>query len=128
MSRLRSAHSSAVAADMTADEIKAHSIGKTQYVELGAGSVTGQSGQGVIYRAEDGTAIYKTPSGAIWTGTWEFKGNTLCSTWKQATTPGPTCSRYDKTGDAVTVLDATTGAVRVKVLKTAPGNAEKLAP
>jgi hypothetical protein len=113
---------------MTADEIKAHSIGKTQYVELGAGSVTGQSGQGVIYRAEDGTAIYKTPSGAIWTGTWEFKGNTLCSTWKQATTPGPTCSRYDKTGDAVTVLDATTGAVRVKVLKTAPGNAEKLAP
>jgi hypothetical protein len=125
---LFAAMSDAWAADMTADEIKAHSIGKTQYVELGAATVTGQSGQGVIYRAEDGTAIYKTPTGAIWTGTWEFKGNTLCSTWKQATTPGQTCSRYDKTGDVVTVLDAVTGAVRVKVLKTAPGNAEKLAP
>jgi len=120
--------SAASAADLTADEIKAHSIGKTQYVEVGAASVTGQSGQGVIYRAEDGSALYKTPSGAIWTGSWEFKGNILCTTWKQAQTPGPACSRYDKTGDVVTVLDAATGAVRVKVLKTAPGNAEKLAP
>jgi hypothetical protein len=29
---------------------------------------------------------------------------------------------------AVTVLDATSGAIRGKVLKTAPGNAEKLVP
>jgi hypothetical protein len=120
--------SPASAADMTAAEIKASAIGVTQYVELGAASVTGQAGQGMIYRAEDGTVLYKTPKGAIWSGTWEFKGNTLCTTRKQATTPGATCSRYEKTGDTISVFDAATGALRVKVLKTAPGNAEKLAP
>jgi hypothetical protein len=118
----------ASAADMTAAEIKTYAIDVTQYVELGAGSVTGQAGQGVIYRSGDGNALYRTPTGAIWTGTWEFKGDSLCSTWKQAPTPGPTCSRYEKTGDTVSVLDATTGALRVKIVKTAPGNAEKLAP
>ena len=60
--------SPAIAADMTAAEIKTYAIGVTQYVELGAASVTGQTGRGVIYRAEDGTAVNKTPSGAIWTG------------------------------------------------------------
>ena len=120
--------SPAVAAGMTAAEIKTYAIGTTQYVELGAATVTGQTGQGVIYRAEDGSALYKTPKGAIWTGKWELKGDTLCTTWKQAPTPGPYCSRYEKTGDTVSVLDATTGTLRVKVMKTAPGNAEKLAP
>ena len=119
---------SAWAVDMTADEIRAYAIGKTHYVETGAASVTGQAGRGVIYRAEDGAALYKTPKGAIWSGRWEFKGNTLCTEWKQTQPPGQTCSRYDKTGDVVSVLDAATGALRVKVLQSAPGNAEKLAP
>ena len=34
----------------------------------------------------------------------------------------------DKTGDTVTVLDAASGQTRAKIVKTAPGNAEKLAP
>jgi hypothetical protein len=33
-----------------------------------------------------------------------------------------------KTGDAVTATDAVSGQVRARVVKTAPGNAEKLAP
>jgi hypothetical protein len=80
----------------------------------------------VIYWAEDGTALYKTPGGALLHGTWDIKGNTQCTVWKER--PGTGCTRYDKTGDAVTIFDVTTGQVRAKVVKTTPGNTEKLAP
>ena len=59
-------------------------------------------------------------------GKWEVKGNTNCTDWKER--PGSGCTRYDKAGDAVTIFDAASGATRAKVLKTAPGNPEKLAP
>jgi hypothetical protein len=45
----------AIAADLTGDEIKATISGKTVYLECGATSTGGQ-GQGIIYYAEDGTA------------------------------------------------------------------------
>jgi len=38
------------------------------------------------------------------------------------------CVRYDKAGDVVTVIDATSGQTRGKIVKTASGNAEKLTP
>jgi hypothetical protein len=31
-------------------------------------------------------------------------------------------------GDAITIIDAVSGQIRTKLVKTAPGNAEKLAP
>jgi hypothetical protein len=117
---------SALAADMTGPDIKTFLSGKTAYLETTAASATGTPGQGVIYWAEDGTALYKTPSGAMWHGNWEIKGNTLCADWKER--PNNPCTRYDKTGDAVTVLDAASGQTRAKIVRTAPGNAEKLAP
>lgn len=117
---------SALAADMTGAEIKTFLSGKTAYLETTAASASGQSGQGVIYWSEDGTALYKTPSGGMMHGDWQIKGNTLCSNWKEK--PGTGCVRYDKTGDAVTVIDAASGNTRAKIVKTAPGNAEKLAP
>jgi len=117
---------SAFAADMTAADIKAFAIGKTVYLETTAASVTGTPGQGALYWAEDGTAIYKTPMGAIWTGTWQMKGDMLCTEWKQR--PPAPCGRWDKTGETVSIIDSATGQTRAKVLKTAPGNAEKLAP
>jgi len=117
---------SALAADLTGAEIKAFLSGKSVYLETTAASASGKSGQGVIYWSEDGTALYKTPTGAIWHGKWEIKGNTNCTDWKER--PNTPCVRYDKTGDAVTVIDAASGQVRAKVVKTAPGNAEKLAP
>ena len=117
---------SAFAADMTGAEIKAFLSGKTAYLETTAASATGTPGQGVIYWAEDGTALYKTPTGAIWQGKWEIKGNTLCADWRER--PNNPCTRYDKTGDTVSVLDTVSGQTRAKIVKTAPGNAEKLAP
>ena len=117
---------SALAADLTGAEIKALLSGKTVYLETTAASSSGQAGQGVIFWAEDGTALYKTPSGAIMHGKWEIKGNTNCTEWKER--PGAGCTRYDKTADAVTVIDAASGKVRAKIVKSAPGNAEKLAP
>jgi hypothetical protein len=116
----------AFAADLTGPEIKAFLSGKTFYLETTAASATGQVGQGVIYWAEDGTALYKTPTGALWHGKWEVKGNTNCTEWKER--PNSGCTRYDKTGDVVTVIDAASGQARAKVVKTAPGNAEKLGP
>jgi len=46
----------AIAADMTGDEIKATISGKTVYLECGATS-TGGTGQGIIYYADDGSAL-----------------------------------------------------------------------
>jgi hypothetical protein len=117
---------SALAADMTAAEIKAFLSGKTVYLEATTASASGQAGQGVIYWAEDGTALYKTPSGTMFHGKWELKGNSNCADWKER--PGMGCVRYDKTGDVVTVIDVASGQARAKIMKTAPGNAEKLAP
>ena len=117
---------SALAADLTGAEIKEFLSGKTTYLETTAASASGTPGQGVIYWAEDGTALYKTPAGGMMHGNWEIKGNTNCTVWKER--PGTGCTRYDKTGDTVTVIDATSGQVRAKIVKTAPGNAEKLAP
>jgi hypothetical protein len=118
--------SSALAADLTGAEIKALLSGKTVYLETTAASASGAAGQGVIYWAEDGTALYKTPSGTIMHGKWEVKGNTNCTDWKER--PGTGCVRYDKAGDVVTVIDATSGQTRAKIMKTASGNAEKLTP
>jgi len=117
---------SALAADMTAAEIKAFLSGKTTYLEATTASASGQAGQGAIYWAEDGTALYKTPTGAMFHGKWEIKGNTNCAEWKER--PNTGCVRYDKTGDVITVIDVASGQARAKILKTAPGNAEKLAP
>ena len=117
---------SALAADMTGAEIEAFLAGKTAYLETTAASASGQAGRVVIYWAEDGTALYKTPSGTMMHGKWEIKGNTNCTDWKER--PGTGCVRYDKVGDSITVIDATSGQTRARIVKTAPGNAEKLTP
>ena len=116
----------ALAADMTGAEIKAFAWGKTVYLESTASGVSGQTGQSVIYWTEDGTALNKTPNGSIMHGKTEIKGNLSCTEWKER--PGTGCARWDKQGDTVTIIDEKSGAVRAKIVKTAPGNAEKLAP
>ena len=117
---------SAQAADMTGAEIKTFLSGHTAYLETTAASAAGVAGQVVIYWGEDGTALYRTPSGAMMHGKWEIKGNTNCTDWKER--PGTGCVRYDRAGDVVTVIDAGSGQARAKIVKTAPGNVEKLAP
>jgi hypothetical protein len=117
---------SALATEMTGADITAYLSGKTAYLETTTASGSGTAGQSVIYWASDGTALYKTPSGAMMHGTWVIKGDTLCADWKER--PNTGCIRYDKTGDAVTAFDVKSGELRAKILKTAPGNAEKLAP
>ena len=117
---------SALAADMTGAEIKSFLSGKTVYLETTAASASGKAGQGVIYWSEDGTALYKTPAGSMMHGKWEIKGNTNCTDWKER--PGTGCVRYDKAGDAVTVIDVASGQTRAKIVKTTVGHAEKLAP
>ena len=116
----------ALAADMSAAEIKTFLYGNTTYLETTPASASGKAGKGIIYWGTDGTAVYKTPDGSIMHGKSEIKGNTNCTTWKER--PGTGCVRYDKTGDVITVIDVKSGAVRAKIVKSAPGNAEKLAP
>ena len=114
------------AADMTGADIKALFSGKTTYLETTAASGSGTAGQSVIYWAEDGTALYKTPTGAMLHGKWEIKGNTLCAEWKER--PNTGCIRYEKTGEVVMAFDAASGQLRAKIVKAVPGNAEKLVP
>jgi hypothetical protein len=113
------------AAEMTGTEIKTAFSGKSVYLELTAASTGGQ-GQGVIYYAADGTSLYKTAKGTILHGTWTIKDNTLCNDWKE--TPNNPCSKYDKQGDTITIINAATGQARGKIVKNADGNPEKLAP
>ena len=115
----------ALAADMTGDEIKATISGKTVYLECGATSTGGQ-GQGIIYYAADGSALYKSAGRGMLHGTWSVKGNTACTDWKEV--PNNPCSRYEKQGDKITLINVATNQPRCKISKTAPGNAEKLAP
>jgi len=117
---------SAFAADLTGPEIKTLLSGNTVYLETTAASSSGQAGNAAIYWAADGTALFKTASGSIMHGTWVIKDNTNCTDWKER--PGAGCVRYDRTGDTITAIDAASGKVRAKIVKTASGNAEKLAP
>ena len=116
----------AAAAELTGAEIKELISGKSVYLELTAASATGTPGQGVIYYDPDGSALYKTTKGVMWHGKWTMKDNSACVDWKEA--PNNPCTKYDKQGDTITIINVATGQVRGKVLKTAAGNAEKLAP
>lgn len=116
---------SATAADMTGAQIKDLISGKSVYLENTATS-TGGAGQGVIYYAADGSALFKTAKGSIQHGTWAIKENTVCINWKEV--PNNPCTRYDKQGDTITVINVATGQPRGKILKTVAGNAEKIAP
>jgi hypothetical protein len=68
---------SAGAADLTGAELKDLLSGKSVYLQMTAASSTGTAGQGVIYYAADGDALYKTPAGALWHGTWAIKDNAV---------------------------------------------------
>ncbi len=108
----------AAAADLTGAEIKAMISDKSVYLDIGGGGgVTGATGAAVIYYATDGTAVFRTPKREIWTGKWTIKDNTACVEWKQA--PTNACTRYDKQGDTITLINVATGQPRGKIVKTA---------
>ena len=113
------------AADLSGDDIRKLISGKSVYLELTSASVAA-AGQGVIYYDPAGTALYKTAKGELWQGTWTIKDNTACVDWKQSANNA--CTRYDKQGDTINLVNVATGQTRGKVLKTADGNAEKLGP
>jgi hypothetical protein len=116
---------SAAAADMTGAQIKELLSGNSLYLENTASS-SGGAGQGVIYYAADGSALFKTAKGSILHGTWSIKDNTACIDWKEQ--PNNPCSRYDKQGDTTTIINVATGQPRGKILKIVAGNAEKISP
>jgi hypothetical protein len=118
--------SSAFAAELTGAEIKDLISGKSVYSQSTAASSTGTAGPSVIYYAADGTALYKTAGGTIWHGKWSIKDNTACVDWKEK--PNNPCSKYDKQGDAINIVNVTSGEVRAKVVKIAAGNSENIAP
>ena len=113
------------AADLTGAQLKENFSGKSVYLENTATSTAGV-GQGVLYYAADGSALYKTGSGKILHGKWNIKENTLCIDWKEQ--PNNPCTRYDKQGDTITSFNVATGQPRGKILKIVDGNAEKIAP
>jgi hypothetical protein len=115
----------ATAAELSGAEVKELLSGKTLYLEFTA-SITGVNGSGVIYYAPDGSVLYKTPKGDLWHGTLAFKDNTSCVDWKEQ--PNNPCTKYDKQGDSITLINTATGQVRGTIVKTAPGNAEHLSP
>ena len=116
---------SAIAADMSTDELRNFLIGRTYYLEVMAGGTLAQAGQATFF-APDGTVLNLVPSGKIHQGRWTIKDNEVCVAWKDLP-PNP-CSRYVKQGDVVTVINVATGQPRGKIVKTADGNVENLTP
>ena len=111
--------------EMTGDEIAKLISGKTVYLELTVASTAGV-GTGSIYFAHDGTVLYKRPKGETWHGKWSPKGNSMCIDWKEL--PSNPCSKWDKHGETITILNTANNKVRATVSKVADGNAEKIAP
>jgi len=71
-----------------------------------------------------GSGLYKTPQGSIWHGTWRINGNLYCSDWKEGSKRP--CMKAEKQGDTVSFVDSESGQLRIKIVKTVPGNAENL--
>jgi hypothetical protein len=117
---------STAAAELTNAEVKDLIVGKTLYIETTPESTTGTAGKSILYYAPDGTVLFKTPKGVMWHGTWQIKDNTACVDWKES--PNNPCTKYDKQGDTISNINSATGKVRGKIVKTAAGNAENLAP
>lgn len=117
---------SSFAADMSTDELRRLLVGRTYYLDVAAGGTLANGGQATLYFAPDGTVLNRIPSGKIQQGTWTIKDDAVCVAWKDLP-PNP-CSKYDKQGDVVTVINLATGQPRGKISKTADGNAENLKP
>ena len=101
----------AAAAELTGAEIKELISGKTVYLECSAAS-TGGAGRGIICSAADGSALYKSAGRGMLHGTWAVKENTACTDWKEV--PNNPCSRYDKQGDTVSLINVATGLSRLQ--------------
>ncbi len=116
----------AAAAEMTADEIKAFVSGNTVYIQTAVTSSTGDAGPGAVYYHPAGTVLYKTPKGQVWHGSWALRGDKFCVEWSEA--KEYPCAQFERHGRAVIMVSLESGLLRAKVLRTAPGNAEQLAP
>lgn len=111
---------------MSSDELRQFLVGRTYFLETTAGGTLAQSGQAVLYFASGGIVINRIPSGKIQQGTGTIKDGTVCVMWKDLP-PNP-CSRYDKQGDVVTVINAQTEQARGRIIKSVDGNVEGLKP
>jgi hypothetical protein len=116
----------ATAAELTGAEIDSLISGNTVYLETTVASGTGAAGRGIIYYAASGSALYKTPMGVMWHASWFIRDNMACHDWKEA--PNNPCTKYDKQGDTISLINSETGMIRAKIVKIAPGNAENLEP
>jgi hypothetical protein len=112
----------AQAGEMTGAEIKTLISGNTSYLALD--TVQAGTGEGIIFYNADGTAIFKTPKGPIWHGPWTIKDNTVCIDWKEL--PNNPCTRYEKQGTDILLINVATGKPRGKIVKVVPSNPEKL--
>jgi hypothetical protein len=115
-----------MSADMSTEELRKFLVGRTYYLEVAAGGTLATAGHATLYFATDGVVLNRVPSGKIQQGTWTIKDNSVCVAWKDLP-PNP-CSRYDRQGDVVSVINMATGQARGKIIKTADGNPENLAP
>ncbi len=114
----------ASAADMTGAEITKLVSGNTVYIAFEAGNAATGAGDGMIHYTADGKVSSKFPNGQAWKGVYVIKDNTSCITW-EGRPPNP-CTRYDKQGETVTLINTADGKPRGKVTKTVAGNPEKL--
>lgn len=112
----------AQAAEMTGAEIKTLISGNTAYLALN--TVQAGTGEGIIFYNTDGVATFKTPKGTIWHGPWTIKDNTVCIDWKEL--PNNPCTRYEKDGADIVLINVGTGKPRGKLVKVVPSNPEKL--
>ncbi|HXD47021.1 MAG TPA: hypothetical protein VN655_18005 [Pseudolabrys sp.] len=116
----------AIAEDMSSDQLRKFLVGRTYFLEVTAGGTLAHAGQATLFFAPSGVVLNRIPSGKIQQGTWTIKDNTVCVEWKDLP-PNP-CSRYDKRGDVVTVVNIATGRPRGRIVKSVDGNAENLTP
>ena len=118
------ATANALAADLAGPEIIKLISGNTLYIDYAADNRSGAPGQGANYYTADGKVAIKFPDGKVQKGTWTLKDNSTCIVWEGL--PVPPCTKYDKAGDKITLINLGTGKPRGTVSKVVAGNPEKL--
>ena len=109
---------------MTGADITKLVSGNTAYIQFDGTTGNTGAGLGLIYYATDGKVATKFPNGNALKGVWVIKDNTSCITF-EGRPPNP-CTKYDKEGEVITLINTADGKARGKIVKFAAGNPEKL--
>jgi hypothetical protein len=106
---------------MKAEQIDGLIRGATVYHRLPEDSPHG-AGEVAFYFGMDGRAVARFPSGKVQTGVWQIEGDAYRLDWDGGLQNSR--SSLTKEDGSIVVRNVSDGAIRSRIIKIVPGNAE----